>query len=70
MKKVVAQRMTQFGQAGHVGDYEPIPLAEMAKTLRRRRGGIVGPCRRGGTDDRVLSSVILPHAGRKPRGRA
>jgi fructose-bisphosphate aldolase class II len=31
MKKVVAERMTQFGQAGHVGDYEPIPLAEMAK---------------------------------------
>ena len=32
MKKVVAERMTQFGQAGHVGDYAPIPLAEMAKT--------------------------------------
>jgi fructose-bisphosphate aldolase class II len=31
MKKVVAQRMTQFGQAGHVGDYAPIPLAEMAR---------------------------------------
>jgi len=31
MKKVVAQRMTQFGQAGHVGDYAPIPLAEIAK---------------------------------------
>jgi fructose-bisphosphate aldolase class II len=30
MKKVVAQRMTQFGQAGHAGDYAPIPLAEMA----------------------------------------
>jgi hypothetical protein len=23
--------MTQFGQAGHAGDYTPIPLAEMAK---------------------------------------
>ncbi|MEK7752902.1 MAG: class II fructose-bisphosphate aldolase, partial [Acidobacteriota bacterium] len=27
MKKVVAERMTQFGQAGHAGDYEPLPLA-------------------------------------------
>jgi fructose-bisphosphate aldolase class II len=31
MKKVVAQRMTQFGQAGHAGDYAPVPLPEMAK---------------------------------------
>jgi len=31
MKKVVALRMTQFGQAGHAGDYQPIPLSEMAK---------------------------------------
>jgi len=30
MKRVVALRMTQFGQAGHAGDYKPIPLAEMA----------------------------------------
>ena len=29
MQKVVAQRMTQFGQAGHAGDYEPRSLAEM-----------------------------------------
>src|SRR6266511_5862574 len=29
MKKVVALRMTQFGQAGHVGDYSPLPLALM-----------------------------------------
>jgi hypothetical protein len=28
---VVAERMTQFGQAGHAGDYQPIPIAEMAK---------------------------------------
>jgi len=34
MKKVVAQRMVQFGQAGHAGDYEPIPLEEMAKRYR------------------------------------
>ena len=31
MKQVVAQRMTQFGQAGHAGDYEPISIEEMAK---------------------------------------
>jgi fructose-bisphosphate aldolase, class II len=31
MKKVVALRMQQFGQAGHAGDYQPIPLSEMAK---------------------------------------
>jgi fructose-bisphosphate aldolase class II len=31
MKKVVAQRMTQFGQAGHGKDYKAIPIAEMAK---------------------------------------
>ena len=31
MKKVVAERMRQFGQAGHAGDYKPLPLSEMAK---------------------------------------
>jgi fructose-bisphosphate aldolase, class II len=31
MKKVVALRMTQFGQAGHAGDYKPISIAEMAR---------------------------------------
>ena len=31
MKKVVAQRMKEFGQAGHAGDYKPIPLAQVAK---------------------------------------
>ena len=34
MKKVVALRMTQFGQAGHIRDYEPIPLEEIAKRYR------------------------------------
>jgi fructose-bisphosphate aldolase class II len=29
MKAVYAERMTQFGQAGHAGDYEPLSLAEM-----------------------------------------
>ena len=36
MKKVVAQRMTQFGQAGHAADYASIPLEEMAKGYRQR----------------------------------
>jgi fructose-bisphosphate aldolase, class II len=31
MKKVVALRMSQFGQAGHAGDYAAIPLTEVAK---------------------------------------
>jgi fructose-bisphosphate aldolase class II len=31
MRKVVAARMNEFGQAGHSGDYAPISLAEMAK---------------------------------------
>lgn len=30
MCEVVAERMRQFGQAGHAGEYEPLPLAEMA----------------------------------------
>ena len=34
MQKVVAQRMTQFGQAGHAGDYAPLSLAEMAKQYK------------------------------------
>jgi len=36
MKKVVMERMRQFGQAGHAGDYEPIPLSEM---VRRYKSG-------------------------------
>jgi len=28
----VATRMTQFGQAGHAGDYSPIPITEIAKS--------------------------------------
>jgi fructose-bisphosphate aldolase, class II len=31
MQKVVALRMTQFGQAGHAGDYAPIAITEIAK---------------------------------------
>jgi len=31
MQKVVAQRMTQFGQAGHAGDYTAISIGDMAK---------------------------------------
>jgi fructose-bisphosphate aldolase, class II len=29
MQKVITERMTQFGQAGHAGDYEPMSLDEM-----------------------------------------
>jgi fructose-bisphosphate aldolase class II len=31
MQKVVALRMTQFGQAGHAGDYAALPLAAMVE---------------------------------------
>ena len=31
MKKVIIKRMTCFGQAGHAGDYEPIPLSIIAQ---------------------------------------
>jgi fructose-bisphosphate aldolase class II len=31
MQKVVALRMTQFGQAGHAGDYKPISIETIAK---------------------------------------
>ncbi len=31
MKNIIAERMRQFGQAGHAGDYEPTSLAEMAR---------------------------------------
>ncbi len=31
MQKVVALRMTQFGQAGHANDYKPLSLEEMKK---------------------------------------
>lgn len=34
MKQVVKARMLAFGQAGHAGDYQPIPLEEMAKKYR------------------------------------
>jgi len=35
MKKVVMQRMIQFGQAGHAKDFTPIPLAEMAELYKK-----------------------------------
>jgi fructose-bisphosphate aldolase class II len=42
MKKLVAMRMTQFGQAGHAGDYTPVPLEQMA---RRYQGQLAGAAR-------------------------
>ena len=38
MKKVVALRMTQFGQAGHASDYTPDPARRDGQNLRRRTG--------------------------------
>ncbi|HUO60361.1 MAG TPA: class II fructose-bisphosphate aldolase, partial [Candidatus Acidoferrales bacterium] len=40
MKKVVAERMQQFGQAGHAGDYAPLPLSEMAKRYAEQGVGV------------------------------
>jgi fructose-bisphosphate aldolase class II len=37
MKKVVALRMTQFGQAGHAGDYAPLSMEEMAARYSQKR---------------------------------
>ena len=35
MKKVVAERMVQFGQAGKASSIKPIPLAEMAEMYKK-----------------------------------
>jgi len=40
MKKVVAERMSQFGQAGHAGDYSPISISEMAKKYSAQAVGV------------------------------
>ena len=40
MKRVVAKRMVSFGQAGHAGDYDPIPLSVMAQ--RYSKGELKG----------------------------
>jgi hypothetical protein len=31
--------MLQFGQAGHAGDYQPIPLSEMARRYKEQLVG-------------------------------
>jgi fructose-bisphosphate aldolase class II len=36
MKEVVKARMIAFGQAGHAGDYEPLPLAEVARRYKEQ----------------------------------
>ena len=36
MQEVVKERMEAFGQAGHAGDYEPIPLEEMATRYKEQ----------------------------------
>jgi len=40
MKKVVAERMTQFGQAGHASEYSPISISEMAKKYSAQAVGV------------------------------
>lgn len=35
VQQLVADRMRAFGQAGHAGDYKPIPLEEMAHRYRK-----------------------------------
>jgi fructose-bisphosphate aldolase class II len=40
MKKVVAQRMKEFGQAGHAADYKPVPLSEMARRYESSAVGV------------------------------
>jgi fructose-bisphosphate aldolase, class II len=37
MRDLVAERMRQFGQAGHAGDDVPIPLEEMARRYAEQR---------------------------------
>jgi hypothetical protein len=32
--------MTQFGQAGHAADYQPIPLTEIAKQYAAQHVGV------------------------------
>jgi fructose-bisphosphate aldolase class II len=39
MKEVVKARMIQFGQAGHAGDYKPLPLSEMARRYKEQLVG-------------------------------
>jgi fructose-bisphosphate aldolase class II len=39
MKEVVKARMIAFGQAGHAGDYEPLPLSELAKFYKNQLVG-------------------------------
>jgi fructose-bisphosphate aldolase, class II len=41
MKKVVALRMTQFGQAGHASDYKPVAISEMAKKYAKAEKGVL-----------------------------
>ncbi len=44
MQKVVAERMTQFGQAGHAGDYKAMSLEEMRGYYKRGSGCGGGGC--------------------------
>jgi fructose-bisphosphate aldolase class II len=39
MKEVVKARMISFGQAGHAGDYEPLPLSALAARYKGQLAG-------------------------------
>jgi fructose-bisphosphate aldolase, class II len=39
MKQIVAERMRQFGQAGHAGDYRPLPLDAMRRRYEAEGSG-------------------------------
>jgi len=43
MKELVAERMRQFGQAGHAGDYEPRSLEDMASMYAESPAPATGP---------------------------
>jgi fructose-bisphosphate aldolase, class II len=43
MKRIVAQRMQQFGQAGHAHDYEPLSLEEMSGRYASENASAASP---------------------------
>jgi len=48
MQKVIAERMTQFGQAGHAADYKAMSLEEMRGYYKKGPSGCGGGCCCGG----------------------
>ena len=72
MKKVVAQRMVQFGQAGHAKDYKPIPLEEMAKRYApaRAAGNAMAGPRQSAVEDLIAEGpgTLSPAAKQQSSG--